>query len=156
MSLLPLFLLTPVLIAVGYCDLRYMRIPNPLVYTALVLFAFTAPFLPLADVGMRLLAATVVFLIGFGLFALRLLGGGDVKMLAALMLFIPPQSIALYGYVFSFSMALGIIAILILRRIQIAGSGHWVSMQAAGQFPMGISIAFSGIAHAWLLQSLTG
>jgi Flp pilus assembly protein protease CpaA len=52
MELLPLILLAPVLAAVAYFDLRYMRIPNALVLIATRRFSFSAsPILGWPEAG---------------------------------------------------------------------------------------------------------
>jgi prepilin peptidase CpaA len=75
-------------------DLRRREIDNWL--TGLI--ALTAPLfwwswgLGWADVGVQLAVATISFAVLFGLFALRQMGGGDVKLLTALALWINPWS----------------------------------------------------------------
>lgn len=154
MELLPIFLLMPILVAAAYMDLRHMRIPNYLVLAAIAVFLVTAPFVGWAELQWRLAAAGSVFLIGFVLFALNLFGGGDVKMLSAVMLFIPSQSLQVFGLVFSASLLLGILFILGLRATPVLQSSNWVSLQKAGTLPMGISIALAGIAHPFVLAAL--
>lgn len=145
MELLPLILISPLLIYMGYSDLRYMRIPNRLVLAMLAAFAIMAPFLPRDALLDRLLVATCVFGVGFVAFAFRLFGGGDVKALAALTLFVPPPALTLFGLVFSLSMAFGILAIVTVRRVPGVSRSGWVSLRANGHFPMGISIAAAGL-----------
>lgn len=131
-----------------------MRIPNVLVYIALALFVVTAALLPWTEIGWRVGIACAVLFVGFILFALRLFGGGDIKMLSALMLFIPSQTLSLYGVIFSASMLLGIAFILTLRRAPFAENSSWVSLGATGKFPMGISIALSGLLHPFAVNAL--
>ena len=156
METLPLVLLSPLLIYMGYCDLRYMRIPNTLVLAMVGVFALTAPFLPIESVGARVLAASFVFAIGFVTFALRLFGGGDVKALTALMLFIPPQTWPIFGLVFSASMLLGIVFVVTMQTVSSQQHSGWVSLRARGMFPMGISIAASGLLHPVVIAALLG
>ncbi len=146
-ELLPLLLLSPVMAAVAYFDLRYMRIPNKLVVIAVLLFLVTAPLVAWPEVGIRLAMALTVLAIGFGLFAMGLFGGGDAKMMAALMLFVPSQTYTLFGYGFSLAMLAGIGLILLLRCVPVFSGSSWVSMQQKGTFPMGISIAMAGLLH---------
>jgi len=147
MTLFPLVLLAPILAAVAYFDLRYMRIPNALVLLALALFVLSAPFLGWPEIGTRVAASLVVLVIGFALFAMGMFGGGDAKMMAALMLFVPSQSYTLFGYGFSAAMLAGIGLILLLRRVPVLTETSWVSFQQRGTFPMGISIAMAGLVH---------
>jgi prepilin peptidase CpaA len=154
MEFLPLLLLAPVLILVGYYDLKLMLIPNRLVVAAIALFVLTAPFVGWPEIALRLGAAAAVFAIGFALFALRLFGGGDVKMMAALLLFVPSTTYTAFALGFSAAMFAGIGVILALRAAPfLAGSG-WVSLQRPGTFPMGISIAMTGLAHPLVANAL--
>lgn len=150
-DLIPLFLLAPLLLFVGYSDLRYMRIPNLLSLIALALFVLTVPLIGWEEAGWRLLASGIVFGIFFVAFAFRLFGGGDVKMMGVLMLFIPSQSLGLYAYGFSFSMLLGISLLLLVRVLPFARESSWLGISSTGKFPMGISIAMSGLIHPIVL-----
>ena len=154
MELIPLLLLAPVMVAVAYSDLRYLRIPNILGLVALVLFVVTAPLLTFGELGWRMTAAAVVFAIGFAMFALRLIGGGDVKILAALLLFIPSQTYSLFALNFSASLLLGIAFILTVRALPLFRQSQFVSLNTKSGFPMGISIALSGILHPFLVTAL--
>ncbi len=154
MDLIPLVLLSPILFAVAYFDLRYMRIPNALVLMAIALFLAMAPFLAWPELGLRFLAAVTTLVIGFALFAMGLFGGGDAKMMAALMLFVPSQTLVLFGYGFSFAMIAGIGLILLLRAIPVLTGSGWVSLQQRGTFPMGISIAMAGLLHPVVIASV--
>jgi len=154
MELLPLILLAPILIAVAYFDLRYMRIPNVLVLIACALFLVTSPFVAVPELGVRLLTALLMLGVGFAFFATGLFGGGDAKMLAALMLFVPSQTYVIFGYGFSFAMIAGIGLILLLRTVRVLTDSTWVSLQQRGTFPMGISIAMAGLLHPIMISSL--
>lgn len=154
MELLPLILLSPILLAAGYCDLRYMRIPNVLSLTAIALFILTTPLIAWPELGARTLAALIVLTLGLVAFAVRILGGGDVKLLAALMLFVPSQSYFLFSLCFSVSMLIGVLFILTLRAAPWWNDVDWVAIRSVGTFPMGISIAMSGLAHPILINAL--
>jgi prepilin peptidase CpaA len=147
----PYLLILPLLGAVALSDLRWMRIPNWMPLAAVALFFCTAVFLPPADLLPRLGIAGIVFGAGFTAFALRLVGGGDVKMLAALMLFIPSSTVLLFANIFAVSLLLGIVAVLSLRRILPTNGHAWKAFSGTTGFPMGISIALAGIAHLGVL-----
>ncbi|MGB7270400.1 MAG: prepilin peptidase [Albidovulum sp.] len=145
MSLAPLVMLSPVLLAVAYCDLRFMRIPNVLSILAVALFVISCLFSMPVDLLARITVAALVFGLGFVAFCLRMFGGGDVKILSALMLFVPMPSLAQFAYLFSASMLIGILAILGLRKLPQAAGHSWKAISGSTKFPMGISIALSGI-----------
>lgn len=146
MEIVPMLLLAPVLMAVAYFDLRFMRIPNILSLMVLAVFAVAAFFFPPADLLARLVIATSVLLLGFIGFSFRLIGGGDVKILSALMLVVPTSGIVVFANVFSISMFAGIILVLAIRRFPQVNSLGWKSFGGSHKFPMGLSIALAGLA----------
>lgn len=146
--------MAPVLGAVAYCDLRYMRIPNSLCLVGLGLFALSILVYGPTGLVAKLVISGVVFALGFLGFCLRMIGGGDVKILAVLMLFIPVQTLQIYSYVFSGSMILGIMFILSMRRLAVTDGSMFKSMSADAGFPMGISIGLSGILHPFVVMLL--
>lgn len=154
MGLLPLILLFPVLLAVGYNDLRNMRIPNVLSILAIIIFIATAFLLPINEIGFRVAASLVTLVIGFIAFVFRIFGGGDIKILAALMLFIPSQTLALFAFVLSASILVGIGLVTALRTAPGAHQSNWASLQAKAKFPMGIPISVAGIVHPFLVSAL--
>ena len=145
MDVIPMLILAPVLVSVAYFDLRFMRIPNILSLLVLAVFAIAMVFLPPVDLLARLAIAASVFLLGFIGFSFRLIGGGDVKILSALMLVVPTGGIALFANVFSASMLLGIIMVLAIRRFPSVNSLGWKSFGGSHRFPMGLSIALTGL-----------
>ena len=148
---IPLFFVIPLLIAAAASDLRHLRISNKLSIIALVLFAASCVLLPPDEILARVLCAGLVFVLGFILFAFHIVGGGDVKILSALMLFIPSYSVMLFGYVFSASLLVGITVILLLRKMPLGVGANWASVQSDNTLPMGISIALAGVVHLLLL-----
>lgn len=146
MEIVPMLLLAPVLMAVAYFDLRFMRIPNILSLMVLAVFAVAAFFFPPADLLARLVIATSVLLLGFIGFSFHLIGGGDVKILSALMLVVPTSGIVVFANVFSISMFAGIILVLAIRRFPQVNSLGWKSFGGSHKFPMGLSIALAGLA----------
>lgn len=156
MNMMPLFLLAPVLAYAAYSDLRYMRIPNSLSLIALSLFVIGAAALPLPDLGARLFVAGLVLAAGLTAFAFRLVGGGDVKLLSALMLFVPTDALNVFGYVFSGSMLLGLVIVLGLRWFAFSAPSDWKGITGSSAFPMGVSIGVAGIAFPLLFLIVAG
>ncbi len=150
MDVIPLALVLPLLILTAVSDLRGLKIPNALSVIALALFALTAPLLPLPEIGIRLLAALCVFAVGFLLFALRTVGGGDVKILSVLMLFIPADTLVLFGYVFPASL-LAAILLLGAGRAVLPPAPALRGFNARGKLPMAVAIALAGAAHLLLI-----
>lgn len=155
MELLPLALAAPILLWIAWTDFRVMRIRNSAVLAALAVFVITMPAIGPAEAGLRLLAAAAVFVAGFSMFAAGMLGGGDVKMGSALMLFIPTGTYTLFAFLFSAAMLLGIAAMLTLRAVPVLRRAGPVSLRARGTFPMGIALGLSGVMHLGVLASLS-
>ncbi|SFC07636.1 A24 family peptidase [Tropicimonas isoalkanivorans] len=156
MELLPLVLAAPLLAWMAYSDLRFMRIPNWLVLGIVVIFVVCLPVLPMASVTSRVIAAACVLGIGFVTFAAGLFGGGDVKVLSALMLLIPPGTRVEFALLFSVAMLLGIAVVLTMRLAPAAARSGWVGVRAKGMFPMGISISLAGLMHPVMVSALAG
>jgi prepilin peptidase CpaA len=75
------------LLAAAFNDLARYRIPNWIVYAIVAAFAIGAAFnFAWPAIIWPVVAGVVVFLIGAGLFALGMFGGGDVKLIAAMAL----------------------------------------------------------------------
>jgi prepilin peptidase CpaA len=82
---LSLCMLPSLMIVAALTDVTSFRIPNWLTGLTAVLFFPMALLtqMPLQEFGLHLLAGAVLFMLGYILFALRLFGGGDAKMMAA-------------------------------------------------------------------------
>src|SRR5439155_23986285 len=85
---LVLVLVPAVLIVAAGCDLASFTIPNVLQAVLLAGFAIFAVStgMPLAALGWHALAAAIGLTIGFALFALGFVGGGDAKLFACVAL----------------------------------------------------------------------
>lgn len=132
-------------------DLRHLRIPNAHVLMVLGVFLLGAPILlSLPEISSRLICAAVTFGIGFGLFSLRLFGGGDVKMMAAVMLYVPAGSLVLFLWLFSLALLASSLVAVGLKHTEIAGLRGWKSYRARGHVPVAVSIflATFGLALA--------
>jgi len=146
------FVILPLCLAIAaLSDLLTMTIPNRVSLLMAGTFLAVAPLsgLPLDAIGMSLLAALIVFLICFALFALNVMGGGDAKLLSAtalwfgftpsLLLFI--SSVGLLGGFLTF-------AILLVRgqsnTILAMGLPIPNSLILAKKIPYGIAIAAGG------------
>ncbi|MFK0297997.1 prepilin peptidase [Brevundimonas sp. NPDC090276] len=139
----------PVLVIVaGLHDLTTMKIPNWL-SGLLVLGFFPAALavgLPLSVVGWSVGAAVVALFVGAGLFALRWLGGGDAKLMAAVTLWLGLSGLAPF-LLFTAMAGGGLCLLLLLARAHLqvyAVNGPiWVTrlMEPKGDVPYGVAIA---------------
>lgn len=152
MSILLLAALSPVLIAVAIKDLSELRIPNALVIVSVMIFAVSCGWLPFGELADRFTAAAITFGILLLLFAGRLVGGGDVKMLPALVLFVPPSHWGDFGALLSAALVVGVIGICVARAaVSRSVPTGWLALDRPGTFPMGVSIALSGLALTGML-----
>jgi prepilin peptidase CpaA len=142
-AFLLLVLLACGLVAAAAMDWRSRIIPNWL-NAAIALGAipfWIATRMPLwPDVAVQVAVAAGIFGIFALAFHLGMMGGGDVKMLAALALWLPP--LAVVQLVVIMSLAGGALTLAMVVRHRLA--------KAEGQLeiPYGIAIAFAGL---WLL-----
>ncbi|WP_422374812.1 A24 family peptidase [Roseibium sp.] len=145
----------PMLVAFGGAsDLLTMTIQNRVALMLLAGFAMVALVtgLPLAGWGLHLLGLLPVFLVCFGFFAAGWMGGGDVKFISAIALWIgfTPQLaeftllVALYG-------AMLTIGLLLMRRVVLVPNAlarqDWFARlhDAKSGIPYGISIAVAAL-----------
>ncbi|MBX9616895.1 MAG: prepilin peptidase [Caulobacteraceae bacterium] len=139
-------------IAAGLSDLLTMRIPN-LISGALVLAFFPAAFavgLPLEIVGLHGAVALLALVVSMGLFALRVFGGGDAKLVVGVCLWLGPSAslefvlwTAIVGGLFS-------VALIFARRSLAPLVGiapGWVGnlLEEKGDIPYGIAIAIGAL-----------
>jgi prepilin peptidase CpaA len=136
--------LAAMLLVACWCDLKARTIPN-LLNLAVALLAI--PFwwsIGLAlwpDVALQFGVASLVFGLFAIAFALGAMGGGDVKLVAAIALWLPAQSVL--ALLFIMSIAGGALTLAMLIRHKLA--------RAAGklEIPYGVAIAFGGL---WLIS----
>ncbi len=91
---LSIFILPAAAIVAAMIDVASYKIPNWLTALTAALFFPMAALtgMPLVEFGWHLLAGFVLFFAGYGLFVLRLFGGGDAKLMAAIGLWFGPSS----------------------------------------------------------------
>lgn len=148
---LPFLLIAgPLCLIAAWTDLRTMTIPNWISISMIAAFVVLGLiFLPLADMGWRLLGAAVVFAIVFAMNALRLIGGGDAKLAAAFTPFIAPADYASFLIVLAIAGVVALVAHRIAARIPAVTSRtpDWVSWQAGKTFPYGVAICVAALYY---------
>jgi prepilin peptidase CpaA len=95
-------------------DINSLTIPNWLNLTLAGLFIPAAAFsgLPIEVLIGHVLAGLAAFVIGFALFAFRIFGGGDAKMIPAVMLWVGPT--AAFPFVLAMAVVGGLCAVVIV------------------------------------------
>ena len=139
-----LAILAVLLLVASWGDLKARTIPNGLNLAVALLaipFWWTTglPFWP--DAALQVGVALLVFAVFAGAFAIGAMGGGDVKLIGALALWLPWQ--AVLGLLMIMSLAGGVLTIVMLIRKRLAKS------EAPLEIPYGVAIAFGGL---WLIS----
>ncbi len=147
--------LSLVLVWAAASDIKDRRIPNRAVLAVLGLFAAWVLAGRGADLASDLAAGTLAFVVGYALYAFKIMGAGDAKLFGATALFVG------LGHLGAFALATvltgGAMAIVSIasrpRRAMVM-----VAMKGKGDFgrgiPYGVAIAVGGILVVWGL--LTG
>lgn len=135
------------LLAAGCCDARSYLIPNRLSIFIVLLYAgYVLSASGDVDATGAVATAVAVLLVGAGLFAANLMGGGDVKLMATAALWAGP------AYVFSFltvmAMTGGVLSLAVLLRPHLANfAGRGVATHSR-RVPYGVAIAAGGLLVA--------
>jgi len=163
--LLLLCILPALVITAGVSDLTTMKIPN-WISGALILAFFPTALavgLPLDRLALHLGVGLVALLIGMSLFAARIVGGGDAKLIAASAIWMGATGAP--TFVVWTALAGGAFTLILLmmrsRMGVLATMGpNWFHrlMQPKGDIPYGIAIAFGALmafpmtplVQAWL------
>lgn len=160
--LLTLAVMMGLAIAAAVGDIKTYQIPNAI---SLALFALypvhvlTAPYAVSPLPALAVMA--IVLAIGFGLFSLRLMGGGDVKLLTALSLFAGPRLVL--DMMLITAIAGGAIAVVMLKhqaRYALAAALDHVGSQSlrnavlTDSIPYGLAIAVGAICLALQLAAM--
>ena len=133
-------LLGIILVIAAVIDVRTFTISNRLNLCVALLapvywLSVSLPLWP--DAAVQLAAAAVVFVVFAGAFYLGMMGGGDVKLAAALALWFSPPEILKFLVVMSIAGGVLTIVILIAHRLR--------SKEGRPQIPYGVAIAFGGL-----------
>ena len=104
-------LLPSLMIVAAMTDVSSYRIPNWLTGLTAALF-FPMAYLtgmPLVEFGWHMVSGIILFIVGYGLFTLRVFGGGDAKLMAAAGLWFGTGQVM--GFLLMTSVAGGVLAV---------------------------------------------
>jgi prepilin peptidase CpaA len=146
--LLLLGVMPALVIVAGLKDLTTMRIPN-WISLLLIVFFFPAAFamgLPPLTIAIHVGVAFAALVVGAGMFALRWIGGGDAKLMAAACLWLGLQGSGMFLLWTGVMGGLFCLTLLFARfhsRPYLAGAPGWVVhlMEPKGDIPYGVAIA---------------
>lgn len=147
LSVLPILV-----IAAGLTDLTTMTIPNWISLGLMVGFvpAALAAGLPFGTMAVHFAVALAALFIGAGLFALRVLGGGDAKLMAAVCLWLGlsgAMPFILWTAVAGGLFSLGLMMVRATPVLAVVPGPAWLSrlMQPKGDVPYGVAIAVGAL-----------
>ena len=133
--------LAAILVVAAAIDLRTFTISNKLNLTVALLaplYWLAAPVPLWPDVGLQLAAGAGVFVLFAGAFYLGMMGGGDVKLAAALALWFSPQSTLAFLVLTSLAGGVLTLGVLAWHRVK--------QREGRPEVPYGVAIAFGGLA----------
>lgn len=136
-------ILAAMLIVAAVGDLRTRTIPNWLnaaIALAAIPFWFASGLSPWPGMALQIGIAVLVFALFALAFQLGAMGGGDVKMVAAIALWLPPA--AVLKLLVIMSLAGGVLTVVMLIRHRMARSENVL------EIPYGVAIALGGF---WLI-----
>jgi prepilin peptidase CpaA len=128
---------------VAWSDLRGMRIPNASVILLAAVFVVLGPFLvPIEIYGPRLLHLLVMLLVGFAANALRLMGAGDAKFIAAAAPFVALADVGAIIPIFAANMLAAFVTHRLVKRTPLRRlAPDWESWDRGREFPMGTALS---------------
>jgi prepilin peptidase CpaA len=136
-----LLALAAILVVAAVIDVRTFTISNRLNLTVALgapLSWASVSLSPWPDMAIQLGAATTVFLLLAAAFYAGMMGGGDVKLAAALALWFSPASIL--KFLVLMSLAGGVLTLVVLAWHRARGR------EGRPEVPYGVAIAFGGLA----------
>ena len=152
---LVIFVLPALLAVAAGWDLASFTIPNFLQAALLVMFAAFAVSvgLPLPAIGYHLFAGLVGLAIGFMLFALGYIGGGDAKLFAVLLLWLgfrDVPSYALFASLFGGALTLALLFLRTLPLPALLARQQWIVRlhDEKSGIPYGVALALGAF---WIL-----
>jgi len=144
------------LLAAAFSDLSRYRIPNRICFAVAVLFVAFIPGgeVTFGEVAWRVGVALTVLIVGLVLHGRGYIGGGDVKLLAALSLWVAPLAWPLFLLEILVFGGLLALAILLLRKSKSRLPDSVRSRQWMGRLlsenegiPYGVAISFGGLVY---------
>jgi prepilin peptidase CpaA len=138
------------LLLAGWTDLKTFTIPNHIPFALLVLvlpFGMTSQSTFLWWTSFAIGAAVLV--VGLGFFSMKLMGGGDVKLMAVVALWAGPAHAL--DFILVTTLAGGFLSGFALLKRKFGFAGGWDNQPSQNVVPYGLAIAFGGLGLAALL-----
>jgi prepilin peptidase CpaA len=141
----------------GWYDLKWLRIPNWCVLAVVGLFIVTGLWgLPLDLFAWRFLQGVIVLFVGFGLYSISggRVGGGDIKLIAALTPFIAGPDVAFVLLIFAGLSVIGLMLHRLVRGFLRGRKTGWAALDQKRFFPAGLLLG--GTIMIYLVVQLAG
>jgi prepilin peptidase CpaA len=147
-------------------DFRTLLIPNWISLALLAAFVpFAALHAPLGVIGGHFLVMAIVFTLSVIFFVAGWMGGGDVKLMSAIALWMGPGHVA--SFVFLMALLGGILALSIMavekfapflgpRLLRLAPLGRLAELAQSRQCPYGVAIGVAGLITSFNLFASVG
>ncbi|MFT7106758.1 MAG: prepilin peptidase CpaA [Yoonia sp.] len=135
----------PIAIYIAWNDMRSMKITNASVLALVFAYAIIGPFaFGLELYAWQWLHLPVALVVCMALWALRIMGGGDAKIIAAMSLFFMVADLLLITQIFAASL-LGALAVHSLFRFTALKNiaPDWKSWTAGRYFPKGLPLSMT-------------
>ena len=152
MSYFVLASFSALMVYAAYSDLKSYTLPNFISLLLMAGFALIMLILqpPLSASGWHVVVGAILFVVGFILFATGLFGGGDVKVIAALGLWLGPMNVLSFLTLMAIFGGVLALALLVFRKIKIPQ--HWLDNSAIAGLhskeegiPYGVAIAVAAL-----------
>ena len=142
------------MLTVIYFDATRFIIPNWLVGGMLLLYPLAVFIAPVhIDWQMALVAMLIVFAIGYVVFALNMMGGGDIKLIIVLSLWVGFEKLTEFGFYFALLGGVMSIALLLIRKIiPHTTSNKPIPRILRDKEPVPYGVAIAG-AFLWMLMN---
>ncbi len=140
----------PFCIYATWTDLKFLKIPNIVPLSLVLVFIVVAPFvLTFEEYWRSLLYGLIALLISLVLFAARLVPGGDLKFTTAIIPFVNTGELISFAMFVSLCAILAVFTHLVFGWIGLAPK-HWASWGKGGwkrRFPVGFALSGALIVY---------
>lgn len=142
----------------AWFDLKALRIPNWCVLAVVGVFIVTGLWgLPLELFAWRFLHGVIVLFVGFGLYSISSgrVGGGDIKLIAALTPFIAGPDVGFVLLVFALLSFAGLLVHRLARALLRDRKTGWMALDQKRFFPAGLLLGGTIMIYmGWQLAGL--
>ena len=145
---------TPICLYVAYTDMKAMKITNQAVVALFVVFAVVGPLaLSFESYAWRYVHVIVALFAGMALNALRAMGAGDAKFIAAAAPFVAINDLAQVMILFAAILLIAFCAHRLAKHSPLRKlAPDWESWHKTRDFPMGLALGPTLVAYILLMN----